>query len=591
MFILLPMAGRIPQNFIDELLARTDIVDLIDGFVPLKKMGKDFKACCPFHDEKTPSFTVSQNKQFYHCFGCGANGTAISFLMEYSHLEFLEAIEEMANKAGLPIPEEANQPRTDSNLSELYELLEIVVRFYCTQLREHPQANRAVEYLKNRGISGEIAKQFELGYAPAGWDNLIEELGKSDAAQKRLSLTGMIIKRDNGGYYDRFRDRIMFPIRDSRGRVIGFGGRVLDDETPKYLNSPETPIYHKGRELYGLYQARRTNKDLQRLYVVEGYMDVIALAQYGITNAVASLGTAATSDHLERLFRAAPQVVYCFDGDNAGRTAAWRALETTLPLIRDGRQAFFMFMPQGEDPDTYVRSNGKGSFEDSSQYLALSDYLIAKLKESTDLSTTQGQAKLVDDALPFISLMPQGALRKLLIRDVAKLSNGDEAYIESLLSSQKPLERRQSRPNKPAQKSGNENLVSKIISMLLYQPDLALAIENQDFLKSVPVAGVDFLQELLELIRNNPKVSCAGILENWRDTKYEPRLKQIASSNSDMLAVSSRLEEEFLGAVNKLQAKKTQQELKQLTNVKRVSNLSEEDKEAIRKLTKIADKK
>jgi DNA primase len=588
---MLSMAGRIPQNFIDELLARTDIVDLIEGFVPLKKMGKDYKACCPFHDEKTPSFTVSQNKQFYHCFGCGANGTAISFLMEYSHLEFLEAIEEMANKAGLPIPEEANQPRTDSNLSELYELLEIVVRFYCTQLKEHKQAGRAVEYLKNRGISGEIAKQFELGYAPTGWDNLIEELGKSDAAQKRLSLTGMIIKRDNGGYYDRFRDRIMFPIRDPRGRVIGFGGRVLDDETPKYLNSPETPIYHKGRELYGLYQARRTNKDLQRLYVVEGYMDVIALAQYGITNAVASLGTAATSDHLERLFRAAPKVVFCFDGDNAGRTAAWRALETTLPLIRDGRQAFFMFMPQGEDPDTYVRSNGKESFEDNSQYLALSDYLIAKLKETTDLSTTQGQAKLVDDALPFISLMPHGALRKLLIRDVAKLSDGDEAYIESLLSSQKPVERRTIRSNKPGQISGNENLVGKIIGMLLYQPTLALTVENQDALKSIPVAGVDFLQELLELIRNNPKISCAGILENWRDTKYEPRLKQIATSNSDMLAVSSLLEEEFLGALNKLQAKKTQQELKQLTNVKRVSNLSAEDKEAIRKLTKIGDKK
>jgi DNA primase len=585
------MAGRIPQNFIDELLARTDIVDLIDGFVPLKKMGKDFKACCPFHDEKTPSFTVSQNKQFYHCFGCGANGTAISFLMEYSHLEFPEAIEELANKAGLPIPEEASQPRTDSNLSELYELLEIVVRFYCTQLREHPQANRAVDYLKNRGISGEIARQFELGYAAAGWDNLIEELGSSDAAQKRLAKTGMIIERDNGGYYDRFRDRIMFPIRDPRGRVIGFGGRVLDDETPKYLNSPETPIYHKGRELYGLYQARRTNKDLQRLYIVEGYMDVIALAQYGVTNAVASLGTAATSDHLERLFRATPQVVFCFDGDNAGRTAAWRALETTLPLIRDGRQAFFMFMPQGEDPDTYVRSNGKESFEDSSQYLALSDYLIAKLKENTDLSTTQGQAKLVEDALPYISLMPHGALRKLLIRDVAKLSDGDEAYIESLAQNQRPAKARQVRPRKPQKKPGNDNLVGKIIGMLLYQPDLARTIEDPDILKNIPVAGVDFLAELLQLILANPNISCAGILENWRDSRYEPRLKQLAASNNDMLSVSTRLDEEFLDALDKLLSKKNQQELKQLTSIKRVSDLSEEDKEAIRKLTNIADKK
>jgi DNA primase len=585
------MAGRIPQNFIDELLARTDIVDLIDGFVPLKKMGKDFKACCPFHDEKTPSFTVSQNKQFYHCFGCGANGTAISFLMEYSHLEFLEAIEEMATKAGVPIPEEASQPKTDSNLSELYELLEIVVRFYCTQLRDHAQASRAVNYLKDRGISGEIAKKFELGYAPAGWDNLIQELGKSDASQKRLSTTGMIIKRDNGGYYDRFRDRIMFPIRDPRGRVIGFGGRVLDDETPKYLNSPETPIYHKGRELYGLYQARRASKDLQRLYVVEGYMDVIALAQYDITNAVASLGTAATSDHLERLFRAAAEVVFCFDGDNAGRTAAWRALETTLPLIRDGRQAFFMFMPQGEDPDTYVRSKGKESFEDSSQYMALSDYLISKLKENTDLATTQGQAKLVDDALPFISLMPQGALRKLIIRDIAKLSDGDENYIESLLSNQKAPESRPIRTHKTEQRSGNENLVGKIISMLLYQPSLALELEEFSFLKTVPLAGVDFLLELLELISANPKISCAGILENWRDTKYEVRLKQIATNNNDMYSVSTKLNEEFLGAISRLEEKKSQQQLKQLTNTKRVSSLSEEDKATIRKLTNTSDKK
>ncbi len=585
------MAGRIPQHFIDELLARTDIVELIDGFVPLKKAGKDFQACCPFHDEKTPSFTVSQNKQFYHCFGCGANGTAISFLMEYSHMEFLEASEELANKAGLPIPQEAGQPRTDSNLSELYELLELVVRFYCAQLREHAQAHRAVDYLKQRGISGEVAKDFELGYAPAGWDNLIQELGKSDAAQQRLNKTGMVIKRDNGGFYDRFRDRIMFPIRDQRGRVTGFGGRVLDDETPKYLNSPETPIYHKGRELYGLYHARHHNKDLQRLYVVEGYMDVIALAQYGIYNAVASLGTAATSDHLERLFRATPQVVFCFDGDNAGRLAAWRAMETTLPLIRDGRQAFFMFMPQGEDPDTFVRSNGRERFEDANQYQALSDYLFDTLKQKTDLTTTQGQAKLMDEAVPYIGKMPQGALRKLMIRDLASLAGSDTDDVESLLSTQKTSENQTFRPLQQRQKPVNENLIGKIISMLLYQPDLALRMEDQGFLDGVPIAGVDFLQELLALIATNPSISCAGILENWRGSRYESRLKELATSNNDIFSVSTNLETEFEDAMSKLKTKKTRQKLKQLTNIKRVSDLSEEDKETIRNLANIGDKK
>ncbi|MFT5350242.1 MAG: DNA primase, partial [Gammaproteobacteria bacterium] len=428
------MAGRIPQNFIDELLARTDIVELIDGFVPLKKMGKDFKACCPFHDEKTPSFTVSQNKQFYHCFGCGANGTAISFLMEYSHLEFLDAIEELASKAGLPIPEEASQPRTDSNLSELYELLELVVRFYCSQLREHPQSSRAVEYLKNRGISGEIAKQFELGYAPAGWDNLIQALGKSDASQKRLALTGMIIKRDNDGYYDRFRDRIMFPIRDPRGRVIGFGGRVLDDETPKYLNSPETPIYHKGRELYGLYQARHTNKDLQRVYVVEGYMDVIALAQYGVNNAVASLGTAATSDHLERLFRATPQIVFCFDGDKAGEKAAARAMETVLPLIKDGRQVFFKFLPEGMDPDDYVRDFGAEKFQSSDELTFLSDYMVNISKDGNEMSTVEARSLFTSNISPLLELLPEGVFKQMMLQQIEKLTGLPAQSIESQLT-------------------------------------------------------------------------------------------------------------------------------------------------------------
>ncbi|HKK16132.1 MAG TPA: DNA primase, partial [Gammaproteobacteria bacterium] len=297
------MAGLIPQQFIDDLLTRIDIIDVIDGYVPLRKAGRNHIARCPFHDEKTPSFTVSQEKQFYHCFGCGANGTAIGFLMEYAGMDFVEAVEELAGRAGLEVPREGGQPSRDSGVTELYELMEMVVRYYCRQLREHPEAQRAVDYLKERGLTGQLARDFELGFAPAGWDNLVNELGGSDAALQRLAKTGMIIQRENGGYYDRFRDRIMFPIRDQRGRAIGMGGRVLGDGTPKYLNSPETPIFHKGRELYGLYQVRHKQKSIEQLFVVEGYMDVLALSQHGIGNCVATLGTAVTQDHMERLFK------------------------------------------------------------------------------------------------------------------------------------------------------------------------------------------------------------------------------------------------------------------------------------------------
>ncbi|MDH5614554.1 MAG: DNA primase, partial [Gammaproteobacteria bacterium] len=322
------MSGRIPQYFIDDLIGRIDIVDVIDQRVPLRQKGTNYLACCPFHDEKTPSFSVSQDKQFYHCFGCKASGNVISFLMEYDHMSFVDAIEELASRAGIPVPhEESTQDKKhQSDTKELYELLERCAEYYRQQLREHSQSQRAVEYLKQRGLSGEIARDYGVGYAPPGWDNVLKTLGVNDQLQKQLFKTGMLIKKDAGGFYDRFRDRIMFPIIDRRGRTIGFGGRVLGDDTPKYLNSPETPVFHKGSELYGLYQAKKALRNIDRLMVVEGYMDVVALAQYGIRYSVATLGTATTNDHLEQLFKMTPEVVFCFDGDRAGREAAWRSL-------------------------------------------------------------------------------------------------------------------------------------------------------------------------------------------------------------------------------------------------------------------------
>jgi len=346
------MAGRIPQSFIDEVLNRTDIVEVIDTRVPLKKAGREFKACCPFHTEKTPSFTVSQVKQFYHCFGCGEHGTAITFLMDYEHMEFVEAIEELARRAGLEVPRETGTTHSQTPSTLLhYALLERVADYYQEQLRTHPQAGRAVEYLKQRGLTGEVAARFNIGFAPPGWENIAAALDADGTIHKQLLELGLTIERDTGGSaYDRFRDRIQFPIRDRRGRTIGFGGRVLDDSTPKYLNSPESPVFHKGQELYGLFEARKAVRKLERILVVEGYMDVVALAQFGINYAVATLGTATTHEHLERLFRTVPEVVFCFDGDRAGREAAWRALENTLPVLRDGREARFLFLPDEEDP-------------------------------------------------------------------------------------------------------------------------------------------------------------------------------------------------------------------------------------------------
>jgi len=583
------MAGRIPQSFIDDLLARTDIVDVIDSYVPLRKAGKNHQARCPFHDEKTPSFTVSQDKQFYHCFGCGANGSAIGFLMDYNNIGFVEAVEELASRAGLEVPREGGGPGggKSEGLTELYELMELVVDFYRLQLREHPQTRRAVDYLKKRGISGEIAKEYEIGFAPAGWDNLLKSLGKSDQAKQRLARIGMTIERDSGGYYDRFRDRIMFPIRDQRGRAIGFGGRIIDDGTPKYLNSPETPIFHKGRELYGLYQARHHNRDIDRLYVVEGYMDVLALAQYGIHNAVATLGTAATHDHVEKLFRATGRIVFCFDGDEAGQKAAWRALEETLPALHDGRQAFFLFLPEGEDPDSYIRRHGREAIEDPATAMPLSDYLINTLKEDNDLTTREGRSRLLDRAAPLLSKLPHGALRQMVLRDIGGLTRTPVEDIEPLLKGE-ARPRRAAGSHRPAPRpQGDTSLVGRIIAGILYRPDLVKLIEDPGELGRQPVAGADFLQQLVEFIQARPQIRFAGIIENWRGTKYERRLKELAVSSEEYLSELDDPEMELLDGLDRMRnQQKRKHFLEKLTTVNKMSELPEETRAELRALSK-----
>ncbi|MED5389134.1 MAG: DNA primase [Pseudomonadota bacterium] len=437
--------ARIPENFIQDLLARTDLVELIDSRVPLKKTGRNYSACCPFHQEKTPSFTVAPDKQFYYCFGCGASGNAVGFLMEYEHQSFPEAVKQLASRAGMEVPESRPETAADrqkkDRLQSLYDLLSRAEKFYGQQLRQAPERQKAVNYLKGRGLSGEIAKRFGIGFAPPGYDNLISGLSLTEAGLEQALTAGLLVRRDDTGRtYDKFRDRIIFPIRDSRGRTIGFGGRVLGDGKPKYLNSPETPVFHKGQELYGLWEWRQSRDRSDRLYVVEGYMDVIALAQHGVPNVVATLGTATTEDHARKLFRQVNEVVLCFDGDQAGVRAAWRALESLLPALDDGKQVRFLFLPDGEDPDTLVRQQGPEALRALTEKAdALSTYLFRHLSDGLDLNTVDGRARLARLALPYLDKPAGPVYRALLTEELSQLTRLDKASLTQLKPTQKPV--------------------------------------------------------------------------------------------------------------------------------------------------------
>ena len=446
------MAGRIPQSFIDDLLARINVLDIVESRVKLKRAGKNYSGLCPFHKEKSPSFTVNSDKQFYYCFGCGAGGNALGFIMEHDRLSFPEAVEELAKVAGIEVPRD--ESRVDHQREQLrkdiYSLLDDASNFYQEQLRQHNQKAKAVDYLKGRGLSGKIAALFGIGYAPPGWDNLLKKLTDSDADKPRLEQAGMLIhKEDTDRYYDRFRDRIMFPIRDMRGRVIAFGGRVLTDEKPKYLNSPETETFHKSRELYGLYEARKFNQNLDKLIIVEGYMDVVGLAQFGIGYAVATLGTATTEQHLQRLFKMVDEVIFCFDGDQAGRKAAGRALNTTLPVITDGKQARFLFLPEGEDPDSLVRQEGTEQFEQRLQEaLPLSDFFFRTIGEDADLNSLDGRARFSNLALPMIQQMQPSILQQMMQDKISELTGLSLEQLNSITNLQEAT-RPQAQPTAP----------------------------------------------------------------------------------------------------------------------------------------------
>ena len=568
------MAGRIPQSFIDEVVARSDIVEIVGARVPLKKSGREYKACCPFHSEKTPSFWVSPDKQFYHCFGCGAHGTVIGFLMAYEKLEFPDAILELAQRAGLAVPREAQTAGAADGGTDLYGTLERACRFFEQNLRDDV---RGLEYLRRRGIDAPTAAAFALGLAPDSWAALLNRFGAQADDRRALLQAGLIIERDTRGgqsqtgFYDRFRDRLMFPIRDSRGRVIAFGGRVIGEGEPKYMNSPETNLFHKGRELYGLYEARRAHADFKRLMVVEGYMDVVRLHQAGITYAVATLGTATTQEHLNKIFRLTSEVVFCFDGDRAGRQAAWRALENALPLARDGRELKFLFLPEGHDPDSLVGEEGAAAFEQRLKTcLPLSEYLLEQLLPQVDLEHVDGRAKLAALARPLFARMPEGVYRELLADRLAaqirmpapklkellmgaSASGGSGRATEPGAGGRSPISAGRSlmTAGRSSMAAGRGNLLRQAITLVLHHPSAARAVQNTDSLAAVDKPGVGVLRELLLQAAAVEQPNTALLLERWRDRPEFARLAELAATEP-LVASPAAAAGELQMAVQKL---------------------------------------
>ena len=637
------MAGLIPQSFIDDLLNRTDIVDVVSSRVQLKKAGKNYTACCPFHKEKTPSFSVSPDKQFYYCFGCGAGGNALGFLMDHDNLDFPQAIEDLAKAAGMEVPREESgrphKPRQPTD-SPLYPLLTAAADFYRQALKSHPQRKAAVDYLKGRGLTGEIARDFGLGFAPPGWDNLYKHLSSDTLQQKAMIDAGLLVENaETGKRYDRFRDRVMFPIRDSRGRIIAFGGRVLGDDKPKYLNSPETPVFHKGQELYGLFEARKNNRNLDEIIVVEGYMDVIALAQQGLRNAVATLGTATSEEHLKRLFRVVPSVLFCFDGDQAGRNAAWRALEATLSSLQDGRRARFLFLPEGEDPDTLVRSEGTDAFRARINQHAqpLADYFFQQLTEEADPRSLEGKAHMATLAAPLIDKVPGANLRTLMrqrlqeitglsgeavsqlahsapqdapppaydpgmdydaMPDYADFHQPQEAYApQQEWTPKKPGAGGKKWDKKPWSKNGKrgdrdeayaprtpvavEAPTLIALRTLIHHPQLAGKVESADHFANASNTYAQVLIALIEAVQKNPKLNSIQLMARWHGTEQGRLLKALAEK--EWLIDGDNLEQQFLDTITRLSAGQHTQTLDELIKRARQPGLSAEEQIQIAK--------
>jgi DNA primase len=601
------MAGRIPQAFIDDLVARSDIVEIIGARVQLKKSGREYKACCPFHNEKTPSFWVSPDKQFYHCFGCSAHGTVLGFLMNYDRLSFPEAVEELASRAGVEIPREAGAS-DDARApgADLYELTSRVASYWAGLLPGEP---RALEYITRRGLTPDTLKNFMIGYAANSWNDVLRRFGTNESGRRGLADTGLVIERDSGQirdgekFYDRFRDRLMFPIRDARGRVIAFGGRVIDQGEPKYLNSPETALFHKGRELYGLYEVRQNRAPLKRLIVVEGYMDVVRLHQSGIGYAVATLGTATTPDHLKRIFRLVSEVVFAFDGDRAGRAAAWRALGNALPEAREGREIRFLFLPEGHDPDTLVGAEGREAFEarlDSA--LPLSEYLVQELSNQVDLAHADGRGRFAEAARPLIAKVPEGIYRELLLTRLAEAIRLPTERLREIWArgapgpaGARPREDARNEASAPlrgerqggrsATAAGRGSLMRQAVLMLVHHPKIATLLSPARVaeLESIEEPGAEILRALVLDLRENPCATTGQLLERWRDRPEAQRFNRLAAIESLMEDEKAALRE-LDTALGRMRSEADLRRVDALIAKERDRGLSAEEKQELQRL-------
>ncbi|MCC5869453.1 MAG: DNA primase [Gammaproteobacteria bacterium] len=574
------MSGRIPQDFIDELLARVDIVEVLGTRLQLKKAGREYKALCPFHTEKTPSFTLSPDKGFYHCFGCGAHGTALGFLMEHDRLPFVEAVEELASLVGMNVPRE-DSPAARQQRSH-HELLAQAAQLYRELLKN---AANAVDYLKRRGIDGPTAARYQLGFAPDAWDTVMKRMGGTPELDAELLLVGLLTENERHRRYDRFRDRIMFPIRDLRGRMVGFGGRVLGEGEPKYLNSPETPVFHKGRELYGLYEARQALREIPRLLVVEGYMDVIGLARHGIAYAVATLGTATTAEQVARLFRVTDEVVFCFDGDRAGRAAAWRALENALPEAREGRQIAFLFLPEGEDPDSLVAREGANAFEARlTEAVPMSDFLVERLSRDIDMRSVDGRARLAELARPLLAKIAPGVYRELLLERLAESVGLGAARLGALLeparqSDATPQRVTQRRARSP-ERGGRATLVRQALLRLLHFPQLALHGPDPAFLAGLDRPGAELLRGIIADVRARPQMNSAMLLERWREHPEGRHLGRLL--DTELLVDEQAAQGEYTDIIARLEAQARRARVDALRE--KGGALTEEEKHEFRRL-------
>lgn len=578
------MAGKIPRSFIDDLLARLDIVDVIDTRVKLKKQGKNYGACCPFHNEKTPSFSVSQEKQFYHCFGCGVHGNAIDFLMEYERLEFVEAIEELASSLGLDVPREqqSGQPgnfskgptASSEQKRSLYDLMGTIGQYYRDQLKV--SANKvAIEYLKGRGLSGEIVQKFGIGYVPDEWDSVRKNFGQQKATQDMLVSGGMLIEKDNGNRYDRFRGRIMFPIRDRRGRVIGFGGRVLGDGTPKYLNSPETPIFHKGRELYGLYEVLQAYREPPQVLVVEGYMDVVALAQYGIDYSVASLGTSTTGEHIQTLFRQTNTIVCCYDGDRAGKDAARRAMENALEHLNANKILKVLFLPDGEDPDSFVRKYGKDKLEEEIQNAqSLIDFLLSEIKkDAPDSDSNRWKTYVATNAAPLLNKTTDASLKAYIWVEILKGTGWSDFQLEKFLNSL--LVNKQETRAQP-HKEIKRTPMREVIALLLQNPSYAEMVPDLSTVRDLSLPGLNLFVEVVDKCQAHPHMTTGQLLEQWRGSSNEALLSRLASWVIPL--DDDNQEDVFIDSLDKILSQCIEKQIENLQAKERSVGLSVEEK-------------